>query len=224
MLIDNGCKVVNNSWGVYLYSQQRYEELADKNENIGIILYKKAADEANHDTSYDGYLQYYLNVLAVRTSQDTERMIEQMLDSASTEEEKRFMFVQSAGNGFNNEGQVRYDASVGGFFCGVTEKNHISAKYSYEEIKSHIMVVSAVKNQRERGIYQIVEGFSQGDIVDIWAPGWNIYSCISADDEETNKGENKVLYKEESGTSMAAPMVAASALLLWEIQPSLVSR
>lgn len=221
LLIDNGAKVVNNSWGVYLYSQQRYEELADKNENIGIILYKKAAGEANHDTSYDGYLQYYLNVLAVRTSQDTERMIEQMLDSASTEEEKRFMFVQSAGNGFNNEGQVRYDASVGGFFCGVTEKNHISAKYSYEEIKSHIMVVSAVKNQKERGIYQIVEGFNQGDTVDIWAPGWNIYSCISADDEETNKGENKVLYKEKSGTSMAAPMVAASALLLWEIQPSL---
>lgn len=211
ILIEQGAKVVNNSWGFTLMSEDAYKETWSV-DAVG-LLYQEQTEEQNMEMDYEGYVHYYADVLAKRTAQDAERMMEQLLNSATTEEEKEFMIVQSAGNGFDNMMEKGYDASWQGFFCGITADTHVSETYSYEEMKNHIMVVSAVQNKREKGRYQIVEGVNQGDTVDLWAPGWDVYSCVSTEGSE--------MYQSANGTSMAAPMAASSALLIWEIDPSL---
>lgn len=63
-------------------------------------------------------------------------MIEQMLDSAVYRGSKNGLCLYNQQEmDFNNEGQVRYDASVGGFFCGVTEKNIFQLNILMKKIK-----------------------------------------------------------------------------------------
>ena len=130
-----------------------------------------------------------------------------------------FIVVQAAGNGATNpkyvgQGSVGYnDAKLGvdainnGYFASITKDNCYSRKISAEEIMSRIIIVtSAESNINDRSKYNIAISANGGSQVDISAPGENIYSTVLSNE-----------YSFLSGTSMAAPMVAGVASLVWSI-------
>jgi hypothetical protein len=148
--------------------------------------------------------------------------------------QNRILFVQSAGNGYKDSGHA-IDASRNGSYAAVTEENYNSlnkngvlsdAGYSYESFKSHIIIVGAAENNN--GDYQLTffsnYGLTDdGGVVDIVAPGKDIFSAVTTKDDYLNHNlaEDGVEYRALDGTSMSAPMVAASAALIWSIDPSL---
>ena len=151
--------------------------------------------DLNELRSYDEY-----------TAKTTANMIIGMLEKGYTQ----FLFVQSAGNGLNNAGKIGLDSCYSGFFASVCllENSDFWTEhgegYTYEDIRDHIMIVGGMK--RDRKGRHVDTGFNYGNDVDIYAPGREIYSTLG----EANKNK----YGKMSGTSMAAPMVTASAALL----------
>lgn len=148
-----------------------------------------------------------------RTAKTTANMIIGMLEKGYTQ----FLFVQAAGNGLNNAGEIGLDSCYSGFFASVCllENSDFWTEhgegYTYEDIRDHIMIVGSMK--RDRKGRHVDTGYNYGNDVDIYAPGREIYSTL---------GENsKKKYGKKSGTSMAAPMVTASAALLWQEEPML---
>ena len=147
------------------------------------------------------------------TAKTTANMIIGMLEKGYTQ----FLFVQSAGNGLNNAGKIGLDSCYSGFFASVCllENSDFWTEhgegYTYEDIRDHIMIVGGMK--RDRKGRHVDTGFNYGNDVDIYAPGREIYSTLG----EANKNK----YGKMSGTSMAAPMVTASAALLWQEEPML---
>ena len=148
-----------------------------------------------------------------QTAKLTANMIIGMLEKGYTQ----FLFVQSAGNGVNNEGEIGVDSCYNGYFasmCLLEDSdfwNEHGAGYTYEDIRDHIMIVGSMKLDRKG--HHVDTGFNYGNNVDIYAPGREIYSTLGE--------ENKKKYGKMSGTSMAAPMVTASAALLWQEEPML---
>ena len=152
--------------------------------------------DLNELRSYDEY-----------TAKTTANMIIGMLEKGYTQ----FLFVKSAGNGLNNAGEIGLDSCYSGFFASVCllENSDFWTEhgegYTYEDIRDHIMIVGGMK--RDRKGRHVDTGFNYGNDVDIYAPGREIYSTLG----EANKNK----YGKMSGTSMATPMVTASAALLW---------
>ena len=148
-----------------------------------------------------------------QTAKLTANMIIGMLEKGYTQ----FLFVQSAGNGVNNEGEIGVDSCYNGYFasmCLLEDSdfwNEHGAGYTYEDIRDHIMIVGSMKLDRKG--HHVDTGFNYGNNVDIYAPGREIYSTLGE--------ENKKKYGKMSGTSMATPMVTASAALLWQEEPML---
>lgn len=122
-----------------------------------------------------------------------------------------FIAVQSAGNGDKNGNPV--DAINNGTFCTLTERNIIDGAFgiSKRAILDRVMIVGSARNLGSRNFMQ--SGFSNvGQNVSICAPGSGVYSC----DLEENG-----YYSYKTGTSMAAPVAAAVAGLVWSVNPSL---
>ncbi len=153
-----------------------------------------------------------------------------------------FLMVFAAGNGVLNEG---YGTDVS--YCNMA--NVLSKNTS---VSDHVIFVGNVSNtliksphnlQNEVGdnvnIYRAYLGSNYGELVDVFAPGVDIYSCvIKKDDISTlNKIKNRIKsvryheYKYEndlyhdimSGTSMATPVVSGIASLAYEAYPELTS-
>lgn len=83
--------------------------------------------------------------------------------------------------------------------------NNSSSTISYPASNNKVIAVGAVDNNNKRA------GFSNyGNLLDIVAPGVNIYSTIN--------GNN---YSTANGTSFAAPQVSAVAAILFGINPNL---
>ena len=147
------------------------------------------------------------------TAKTTANMIIGMLEKGYTQ----FLFVQSAGNGLNREGKIGLDSCYNSCFASVCllENSDFWTEhgegYTYEDIRDHIMIVGGMK--RDRKGRHVDTGFNYGNDVDIYAPGREIYSTLG----EANKNK----YGKMSGTSMATPMVTASAALLWQEEPML---
>lgn len=147
------------------------------------------------------------------TAKTTANMIIGMLEKGYTQ----FLFVQSAGNGLNREGKIGLDSCYNSCFASVCllENSDFWTEhgegYTYEDIRDHIMIVGSMKLDRKGR--HVDTGYNYGNDVDIYAPGREIYSTL---------GEaNREKYGKMSGTSMAAPMVTASAALLWQEEPML---
>ncbi|MBO5302525.1 MAG: S8 family serine peptidase [Lachnospiraceae bacterium] len=121
-----------------------------------------------------------------------------------------FVVVQSAGNGAKDG--IGVDAHNNGHFASITEENcYASSKVTKDEILNRILIVGAAE-QTNTG-YQQTSFSNAGENVNIAAPGRKIYSTLP---------ENT--YGNLSGTSMAAPITAATASMVWAVNPAFTGK
>ncbi len=159
---------------------------------------------------------------------------------------KEFVVVQSAGNGtldtrFTDFATYRSDDAVqNGLFCSVKTDGY---KYPYyygsltksqiQQVYDRIIVVGGVRNYSSGSVgakfkmFYIQDAISGtiylsngGDRVDIYAPGYNIFSTIP------DQVQNNFTYKYGSmtGTSQAAPFVTAIAAMCFSINPDFTGK
>ncbi|HOO25216.1 MAG TPA: S8 family serine peptidase [Clostridiales bacterium] len=122
-----------------------------------------------------------------------------------------FLIVQSAGNGDSNGKPV--DAFNNGTFCCINAKNTKSTLLGVpvRQILDRIIVVGSAEHLYGTRFRQ-ARSSNVGYQVDICAPGVGIYSSSTAEND---------FYQYMSGTSMAAPVVTATAGLVWSVNPKL---
>ena len=129
-----------------------------------------------------------------------------------------FLIVKSAGNE-NGNNWIPCEASEEhpyGYMKDPTAKDDMvyDAKYDVfgaiedETVKSHILIVGAVENHVD--YYKTAYFSTEGERVDVYAPGVNILSTLPSDQIGM-----------KSGTSMAAPIVTGIVSLVWGINPDL---
>lgn len=208
-LIENGVKVINNSWGSHIFSKEGFtEDLYGKSNDLLFLLQYFAVNETG---AYDSYLDY-VKAYAKRTGLDSMLLLIELMIN----KQEDFIVVQAAGNGYDNGGKGYNAKDNSGFYCSVSNdlyndflskdiKSHLSELgINYNKIKDHIFIVGAVKNQKNGNDYTMTSFSNFGSSIDICAPGENIFSSITNNE-----------YKSDSGTSMAAPIVAGSIALMW---------
>lgn len=214
-LIENGVKVINNSWSPRVLSKEKFtDRQCEGFSDLDFCLEYFVLD------TYDDYLE---NIDAhARHSAINSMMIfiELFLNGKDD-----FIILQSAGNGYDeNDIEQGFDTKRSGFFRAIdrdsynilseeTRKSLNDKNITYERIDKHILIVGAAKKERDdKGNYQMT-GFSNfGSNVDICAPGEDIYSTV-----ENNQ------YKSLPGTSAACPIVAGCVALLWSCNPDLTA-
>lgn len=131
-----------------------------------------------------------------------------------------FVCCQSAGNGVyrNNEFVYAVDASNNGTFCPITVGNAVKTVKGVtpQDIVDRIIVVAAAKFNGFN-TYEQADFSNGGSQVSICAPGYDVYSTYYNGD---GKDYNYCSYAYLNGTSMAAPIVAGIASLVWSVNPS----
>ena len=203
----NDVRVINNSWGCYVFDEYYYEELSEGNS-----------------LSYDEWREARVYELTP-TAEATIVMMSQLIASGH----ENMIFVQAAGNGYYGYTFEPADSITNGFFSSVTESvyNNMDEKVigylsdngiSYNSIDERIFVVTATDyeysiDQENLDVsYEIAYFANYGETVDICAPGSFIYSTMNVGDEK---------YDYCDGTSMAAPMVTASIGFVWSLDPDM---
>ena len=218
-LIESGVKVINNSWAINIIYSKMYftEDLYGKSNDLLFLLQYL---EVHTSGAYDSYMNY-CKAVAKRTGMECMNiLIELMLNNPDD-----FLIVQGAGNGYDNATHgPGYEAEYEGAYCSINNdlysmlgEDRIArlseSGISYDRIKEHILIVGAVKNEKNDDGYYVMTDFSNfGNSIDICAPGEGIFSS------KTNDG-----YDIGPGTSYSAPMVSGSAALLWAVNPGLTS-
>ena len=138
-----------------------------------------------------------------------------------------FVVVQSAGNGDENGNAV--DAFTNGWYISLNSlllpeaqdfRQAIETGYniSIQDLIDRVIVVANAKNLSEemgRPAFELANSSNCGDVVDIAAPGTNIYSTVAGG--MLSMGT----YGWMSGTSMAAPHVTAVAAMAWSTNPEI---
>lgn len=203
----NDVRVINNSWGCYVFDEYYYEELSEGNS-----------------LSYDEWREARVYEITP-TAEATIVMMSQLIASGH----ENMIFVQAAGNGYYGYTFEPADSITNGFFSSVTESvyNNMDEKVigylsdngiSYDSIDERIFVVTATdyeygNDQEDFGVsYEIAYFANYGETVDICAPGSFIYSTMNVGDEK---------YDYCDGTSMAAPVVTASIGFVWSLNPDM---
>ena len=175
---------------------------------------------------YGATAMYYINVLNDR--EKTDLIYDELVNAGSyfggflkrfLDKGYDFVVVKSAGNSSNktikikiNGQEIDYQtgdvpAIYNGFMETVSESE-------YPDVYSRIIVVGAIDKEYNRLSFSNSGTFSEKtERVDVYAPGWDIYSTVPV-----NKYENG---KKWSGTSMAAPHVAGIAASTWSINNNL---
>lgn len=115
-----------------------------------------------------------------------------------------FLVVQSAGNS-------TLDSTWNGSFAGITKDTTLDAGYhvTIDDILNHKVIVGAARNLGSN-TYKTAYFSNYGKYVDVVAPGYDIYSCLS---------DNS--YGLLDGTSMAAPHVTGALAYIWSLNPNL---
>lgn len=140
---------------------------------------------------------------------------------------KEFVVVQSAGNGVidTRVGSQSYrsvDATQNGLYCSI-RRNTRYGSLTYAQTNAvfdRVIVVGAATNKSNNAnglAFEMTYFSNAGDRVDIYAPGYSIFGATTpqpdSDDNYT------IMYGRLSGTSQAAPQVAAVAALCFAINP-----
>lgn len=222
-MIEEGNKVINNSWGNYFLSKSGFTQaLYGEDSSLKFLLEYFAVHTTGAYESYVNYVETY----SKRTALDCTAMIIQILLSNDCED---FIIVQAAGNGYDNSGPG-VDAKYSGTFCSISEDVYNVINFStrerllqrgvdYEKIDNHIIIVGAVENiLDEKGNYHMARFSNYGNNVDICAPGTAIFTTKTHDSGNYVKSED---IPNSGGTSYAAPMVSGTVALLWQINPNL---
>lgn len=224
-MIEEGACIINNSWvAVSIEDRSEYlKDIIDGYDYIDLLLLEEY-DKVND--LYDSYIQL-CKMRAKRTAYECMNIMLQLF----LNDKDKYLIIQSAGNGYNNNGDIYgvYNVELAGCYCSITQENYAALNescnleklgYSYDNFKDHILIVGAVENKKN---YSLTTFSNYGDNVDIVAPGRNIYSTVTTLDDELEKNPERdgVIYYNLSGTSMAAPIVSGSAALIWSINPEL---
>lgn len=203
-------KAVNLSWG--LESPVSGEEYRSY-----LVLEKLGTEVGDTRIQWGRDYEEYLEICREQAKVSAETCI-LILDKILEGENSEILYVQAAGNGWNNGGTGHEAERYAGLFDSVTEKVYQSMKtsglcHSYDEIKEHILVVGAVDNVRDgAGNYQMTQYSNHGESLDLCAPAGKESIFTTTVDG----------YMDDFwGTSAAAPMVTGSAALLWQITPEL---
>ena len=127
-----------------------------------------------------------------------------------------FLVVQSAGNGAKDD--LGVDTLNGQIFSSITEKNCFSSdKVSQKQIMDRVIVVTASDFRHTMPAYA-----NGGEQVAISAPG--LTAPANPNTGNLGSGIYSTMpnnqYGFQNGTSMATPMVAGVATLVWSINPS----
>ena len=129
-----------------------------------------------------------------------------------------FICCQSAGNGVLKDGSFAYavDASNNGTFCPITLDNAVKtvSGVTPQDIVDRIIIVAAAKFNGFN-TYEQARFSNGGSQVSICAPGYYIYSAYY-----NSEKPDVSTYAFLNGTSMAAPIVAGIASLVWSVNPS----
>ncbi len=151
-----------------------------------------------------------------------------------------FVVVQSAGNGTLDTRFTQYttkrsdDASQNGLYCSVNPEHRYTGYYgsmtknAIQNVYNRIIVVGGIRNyttlengaefkmfylfNEQKGSVALSNG---GDRVDIYAPGYEIFSTIT----DTIQNNTTYKYAFMTGTSQAAPIVTAVAAMCFAINP-----
>lgn len=155
---------------------------------------------------------------AENSARETIKYLIFMLDSKDTKGD--FIITQSAGNGDKNKNGI--DAKqYGGYFSSIDEemvkevfdsfdKNNIQLEHniSVQDVLDSYLVVGAVDKKKKNGTWQLANFSNYGKTITVCAPGVDVFST-------TVMGGLNGNYANDSGTSMAAPIVAGITAMVW---------
>lgn len=204
-LLRSGCKVVNYSFSGVLFSSEGYKK--DPYVNQTKFPNAKCYNRAVMADSRESAITFMNMITGI------------LQDLSGAVDRERFLLVQAAGNGYDNSGPG-HDARFAGTYTGIDEElfnsvYHGPKSVTYNDVKKHILVVGAAENNRTKdGNYNMTEWSNYGPTVALCAPGDGILSTVS---------NGSYTVGNDSGTSMAAPIVSGAAALLWAIEPSLTA-
>ncbi len=201
--LENKASVINLSLGNVFPSEAKFKE-----------------ESENEKDDYDTYLETEKN-----TNNEISANLLAYMDRLLTKHDQEFLIIQAAGNGLSlteaekadPEIDASIDASYTGLFANFNEEVYQLAsekaklKHSLDEILDHIVIVGAAEKKGEE--YQVPTWASDGDAVDILAPGADL--AISLD----KSGQVESV----KGSSYATPMVSGAASIIWASQPKLKS-
>lgn len=147
-----------------------------------------------------------------------------MLDSQ--DDGNDFIVVQAAGNGDRNNNGV--DAELyAGYFASITEdlvkevfeyfaENNIQLEHdiSVQDVLDSYIIVGAVDKKQKKNSWQLSDFSNYGDTITVCAPGVDVFST-------TVMGGLNGNYANDSGTSMAAPIVSGITAMVWSVNPDM---
>lgn len=222
-ILEEGAKVINNSWGTAIRSRVMFLSDLVEYEKPDPLKDLRWGAQWLGDLFTKDYEEYY-NRMTGSYSLSTSSTCMAMMIQLLCQEREDFLIVQAAGNGYDNGG-TGYDVLLGNFYVAVTREHYegflqpgtmeLLEKRGiiFDTLRQHILIVGAVEKERDsQGRYLLCDFSNYGSNVDLVAPGRGILSCFA---------DHPGAYGEFDGTSQAAPMVSGAAALVWSVNPRL---
>ncbi|MBR3552520.1 MAG: S8 family serine peptidase [Clostridia bacterium] len=181
-----------------------------------------------------GKYSYVFNGLVYLDDQGKQPVTQKMMyDWGNTASEKiaklkekygDFLVVQAAGNGDQSQTSPKgISAHSAGYFAAITDDNcYDKSKVVFKEaIKNRVIIVSSADKPDGYTEYQLAMSSNGGtNYVDIAAPGGYNYSTVAGIEDKENNIAYGQKYAKLGGTSMASPIVAGVASLVWSVNPN----
>ncbi|HMO63086.1 MAG TPA: S8 family peptidase [Ferruginibacter sp.] len=168
-------------------------------DNVSIMMVRAVPDGDEHDKDVANSIRYAVDngaqIISMSFGKGFSPQKHWVDDAVRYAESKGVLLIHAAGNDSKNTDST---------------ENYPCAKYLDGKIATNWIEVGASGDLANGGYTAYFSNYGK-KTVDVFAPGVNIYSTLP--------GGNK--YGNESGTSMACPVVAGTAALIWGYYPSL---